>query len=181
MACDSPLKAFRSLERGEGGKPLVTFNPLKALNPTNPMLLPCGRCTGCRLERSRQWALRCVHESQLYQENCFITLTFADEHLPANYSVDVRDWQLFMKRLRKSLGSKKFAASRVVSTATGIFGLTIMLFSSITTLTIKYSIKKQLKICLCIPLNLFLLFGRLVIVLLAPLRSRAALMSRATS
>lgn len=107
MACDSPLKAFRSLERGEGGKPLVTFNPLKALNPTNPMLLPCGRCTGCRLERSRQWALRCVHESQLYQENCFITLTFADEHLPANYSVDVRDWQLFMKRLRKSLGSKK--------------------------------------------------------------------------
>lgn len=42
-----------------------------------------------------------MHEAQLYDQNCFLTLTFADEHLPENYSVDVRDLQLFMKRLRK--------------------------------------------------------------------------------
>lgn len=107
VPCDFPLKGFRSVERGSTGKPLITFNPLKAINSHLPLTIPCGRCTGCRLERSRQMALRCVHEAQLYDENCFVTLTFSDEHLPEDYSVHVRTWQLFMKRLRKSLGGKK--------------------------------------------------------------------------
>jgi hypothetical protein len=25
--------------------------------------IPCGRCIGCRLEYSRQWAMRCHHEA----------------------------------------------------------------------------------------------------------------------
>lgn len=107
MVCDFPLKGFRSVEKGSTGKPLITFNPLKAINSHLPLTIPCGRCTGCRLERSRQWALRCTHEAQLYDDNAFITLTFSDEHLPEDYSVHVRTWQLFMKRLRKSVGTKK--------------------------------------------------------------------------
>lgn len=51
--------------------------------------------------------MRCTHEAQLHKQNSFITLTFSDEHLPEDYSVHVRTWQLFMKRLRKALGSKK--------------------------------------------------------------------------
>lgn len=51
--------------------------------------------------------MRCVHEAQMHEANCFITLTYANEHLPEDYSVNVRTWQLFMKRLRKSLGCKK--------------------------------------------------------------------------
>lgn len=69
------------------------------------MMLPCGQCIGCRLERSRQWAIRCHHEASLYRRNCFITLTFNNENLPRNLSVDVRDYQLFMKRLRKEYGA----------------------------------------------------------------------------
>jgi len=107
VPCDYPLKGYRSTQKGESGKPLITFNPLKAMNSTNPLTIPCGRCTGCRLERSRQWGLRCTHEAQLYDENSFITLTYSDEHLPKDYSVHVREWQLFMKRLRKSLDNKK--------------------------------------------------------------------------
>lgn len=108
MGCDFPLKAFRAIEKHDRtGKPLLTFNPLKALNSTNPIDIPCGRCTGCRLEKSRQWAIRCVHESQLHTQNCFITLTFSDEHLPIDYSVSIRDWQLFAKKLRKSIEPKK--------------------------------------------------------------------------
>ena len=61
--------------------------------------LACGRCIGCRLERSRQWAVRCIHEAQLHEENCFITLTYKD--MPEGSSLDYRDFQLFMKRLRK--------------------------------------------------------------------------------
>ena len=75
--------------------------PLELIN------LPCGRCIGCRLERSRQWALRCVLEAKSHEENCFITLTYNDEHLPKNLSLLPRDLTLFFKRLRKSLGDKK--------------------------------------------------------------------------
>lgn len=63
--------------------------------------LRCGQCIGCRLERSRQWAIRCMHEASLHDQNCFITLTFADEHLPADRNLCVTHVQKFMKRLRK--------------------------------------------------------------------------------
>ncbi len=45
----------------------------------NPVKIPCGRCVGCRLERSRQWAVRCVHEASLYVNNCFVSLTYNDD------------------------------------------------------------------------------------------------------
>ncbi len=66
------------------------------------MAVPCGKCIGCRLEYSRKWAIRCVHEALLYVDNCFITLTYDEANLPANNSLCKRDFQLFMKRLRKS-------------------------------------------------------------------------------
>lgn len=67
--------------------------------------IPCGKCVGCRIDRSREWSTRCVHEASLHKANCFITLTFSDDNLPDDYSVHVRDMQLFMKRVRKVLGS----------------------------------------------------------------------------
>lgn len=69
--------------------------------------IPCGKCIGCRLERSRQWALRCMHEASQYDENVFLTLTYSPEHLPKDNMLHVRDFQLFMKRLRKSLDGQK--------------------------------------------------------------------------
>lgn len=51
--------------------------------------------------------MRCLHEAQLHPDNSMITLTYDDQHIPTNYSVDKREWQLFMKRLRKSLEPKK--------------------------------------------------------------------------
>lgn len=107
MPCYYPLKAYRSQERNpETGRYGVTFNATKALIEGSSLTLPCGRCIGCRLERSRQWALRMEHEAQLYDTNAFVTLTFADDKLPANYSVNVRDTQLFLKRLRKKFAQK---------------------------------------------------------------------------
>lgn len=44
-----------------------------------------------------------MHEASQHKANCFLTLTFNDEHLPLTNSVDKRDLQLFMKRLRKRL------------------------------------------------------------------------------
>lgn len=44
--------------------------------------------------------LRCVHESQLHKDNCFLTLTYDDEHLPYGGTLVPRDCVLFLKRLR---------------------------------------------------------------------------------
>jgi len=103
MGCEFPVKAYRTEEVSPSGKRLMTFNPLRALNSQNWILLPCNSCMGCRLERSRQWAVRMMHESKQYDQNCFITLTYSNEAVPQDFSVDLRHWQLFMKRLRKSL------------------------------------------------------------------------------
>lgn len=70
-----------------------------------PVEVPCGQCIGCRIDRSKQWAVRCVHEASLYERNCFITLTYNDAHLPENGSLVKKDFQDFMKRLRERFGS----------------------------------------------------------------------------
>lgn len=44
----------------------------------------------------------------MHLSNSYITLTYNDEHLPANASLDVTDWQKFMKRLRKKHGKMRF-------------------------------------------------------------------------
>jgi len=45
-------------------------------------------------------------EASQHKKNCFITLTYAKENLPKNKSLVKRDFQLFMKRLRKKYGAK---------------------------------------------------------------------------
>jgi hypothetical protein len=108
VACYFPSKAYRTPHGSDRG---LTFNASQALNPDNPISLPCGRCNGCRQDLSDEWAIRCKHEQQMHEANGFITLTYADDKLPADYSVDRRPLQLFLKRLRKSLaGQIKFFA-----------------------------------------------------------------------
>ena len=70
--------------------------------------LPCGRCVGCRLERSRQWAVRCMHEASMHMFNSFVTLTYDDNHLPEYNSLNYKHFQDFMKRLRKSHNGVRF-------------------------------------------------------------------------
>lgn len=100
------MRAYRTAAFDESGKRGITFNPHKATNEVDPFELPCGICTGCRLERARQWSIRMMHEARGWSANAFVTLTFSDEHLPADYGVHVEDVQKFMKRLRKSLPQK---------------------------------------------------------------------------
>lgn len=53
------------------------------------------------MQRMAHNAARITHEAQEWKENCFITLTYGTGNLPANASLEHRDYQLFMKRLRK--------------------------------------------------------------------------------
>lgn len=69
--------------------------------------IPCGQCLGCRLDKANEWAIRCVHEAKLYRRNCFITLTYNDDNLPADNSLHREHLQLFIKRLRRNLDYDK--------------------------------------------------------------------------
>lgn len=73
--------------------------------PGTEIELPCGQCAGCRLDYARQWAVRCCHEAQLHQDNCFLTLTYRD--IPNDASLQPADMRNFLKRLRKHLEPKK--------------------------------------------------------------------------
>lgn len=106
MPCYQPLRGYRALDvNPDTGKRPITFNANKAYTDLK-VTLPCGQCIGCRLDKSRQWAIRCSHEADLYEQNSFITLTYNDGHLPPLGSLQLRDFQLFMKRLRKKYGPK---------------------------------------------------------------------------
>lgn len=52
-------------------------------------------------------ATRIVHEARLYDFNQFITLTYNDQHLPRDLSLNHRHFQLFMKRLRRRFFASK--------------------------------------------------------------------------
>lgn len=73
------------------------------MNASQVLEVPCNNCMGCKLERSRQWSLRMMHEARYHSQNCFITLTYSDEEVPQDYGLNLRHLQLFFKRLRKSL------------------------------------------------------------------------------
>lgn len=100
MPCDSPLKGYRSKAVNPSGKRSIVFNPKEGFYDL-PMDIPCGRCDGCKLERSRQWACRCLLEARESDWNCFITLTYDEDHLPEDGSLKKVDFQDFMKRLRE--------------------------------------------------------------------------------
>ena len=68
MPCYSPLKGFVNLENGG-----IVFK--RSSIAGGSMEVACGQCLGCRLDHSRMWAIRIVHEAMLYDENSFITLT----------------------------------------------------------------------------------------------------------
>lgn len=96
MACTSP----RSVGFKSDGKTLA-WSPKDYDRQYIPFQLPCGKCIDCRLAYAREWAIRCVHEAQMHEDNIFATLTYSDEHLKSP-RLQYDDFQKFMKRLRKT-------------------------------------------------------------------------------
>ncbi len=106
MACITPLVGWMSKSVSEKGKRAVVFTPAEGL-AGRPVQVPCGQCIGCRLEYARGWAVRCMHEASMHDENCFITLTYDDEHLPEDGSLRKDHCQKFLKRLRsRNVGTR---------------------------------------------------------------------------
>lgn len=116
MPCYHPISAWQLLNvKTAKGKPSISFkNPFAKPTPNRVGIqVPCGQCIGCRLERSRQWAMRCVHEAHQYDLNAFITLTFAPfcpldgTKRDPTFSLYKDYFQKFMKRLRKAISPQR--------------------------------------------------------------------------
>lgn len=126
MACYSPLTAWRP---DQGGPLLWKESP-----NSREIEIACGQCVGCRLERSRQWAVRCIHEAQMHEVSSFITLTYDNDHVPKDSSLRYSDFQEFMRSLRDRLryaSSKQKLASVPKSTKTSGAGETALSFSRV--------------------------------------------------
>lgn len=104
MACVRPLTGWHSGKLTANGKPEIVFEGKRV---GDMLLLPCGRCIGCRLEYGRSWAVRCMHEASLHEENVYGTITYDDDHLPEGGTLVKKDCQDFMKRLRSRFHGRK--------------------------------------------------------------------------
>jgi len=97
MSCYRPNKGYR--------KPNGQFTFKRKGSTGVHTSVVCGKCIGCRLDNSRDWAVRSIHEAQTQEENgkesCFLTLTYDNDHLPKNGSLNFKHFQNFMKLLRK--------------------------------------------------------------------------------
>lgn len=107
MACYSPVVAWKSLTPNVRGRYTMRFKYDRFCGDT--VQLPCGKCTGCIIDRSHEWSIRIYQEASLYDRNSFVTLTYDDSHLPDDSRLDIRHLQLFWKRLRH-LGPVRYYA-----------------------------------------------------------------------
>ena len=126
--CTSQLYRVVDLQRKDKSKPgrqayFIYSDKNRDINEVYPFPrylstpIPCQNCIECRMAKASEWAFRCMKEAQEYKDNVMITLTYDDANLPKgikidsetgecseSYTLDHRDVQLFVKRLRKKYG-----------------------------------------------------------------------------
>lgn len=51
----------------------------------------CGQCMPCRFNKRRIWSHRIMLEAGQYKDNAFVTLSYADDYLPAGGNVVPKD------------------------------------------------------------------------------------------
>lgn len=134
MSCYHPKLMFPTGEfHSKSGKPVYSFvkdaDSRSFVNAADNgcIIVPCGKCIGCRLDYSRRWADRMMLELETSKKALFVTLTYDDCHVHMSYDEDTgeaygltlskRDCQLFMKMVRK-----KFSSVTVRFYASGEYG-----------------------------------------------------------
>lgn len=115
MSCYDPLLALDLGLDTETQKRRVKILPkrvdynlqlLRSRYGDSLLLLPCGKCVGCLQDYRSSWAVRILLEASLYENNCFITLTYRDECLPKDNKPHRDEFVRFFKRLRKAVGKE---------------------------------------------------------------------------
>ena len=98
MPCTRPIKGYR---HDDG---VVRFSRARSGDSVMATVV-CGQCAGCRKDRALEWAVRCYHENLWHGGvGQFVTLTYNEQSLPSGGSLVKKDFQDFMKRMRKRRG-----------------------------------------------------------------------------
>ena len=101
MPCFYPVSGYRAANGG--------FTTSRKDSPSGlEMMVPCGRCMGCRVIRRQEWKMRMMQEASLHAMNCFFTLTYDDDNLPKYGSLRMDDFSGFVKRLRSRIAPVRF-------------------------------------------------------------------------
>ena len=122
MACSRKNIGIIMPGRSRHGKQNIKIIGSALNNPgiRPDFLVDCGQCIVCRLDRSRIWATRIVHESKQHESACFLTLTYDDLHMPVRQSLDKSRLRTFFNDLRGRLGYAKLP--RIKFFAVGEYG-----------------------------------------------------------
>lgn len=86
---------------------------MKCLNPfylkEHDCHVPCGKCEACLKRRASGWSFRLAQQIKAATSAYFVTLTFNTNFVPISpngyMTLCKREFQLFMKRLRKISGT----------------------------------------------------------------------------
>lgn len=106
MKCADPVLCYID---GRGLKVYRNFSLASEITKRreHTQIFDCGKCIFCRKKRAYELACRCVLHSSLYEQNCFLTLTY-DESKPGYHNnFEYSDIQKFKKRLRRHCEPKK--------------------------------------------------------------------------
>jgi hypothetical protein len=90
--------------------PFRVKNKNKDINNQNLMIdVPCGKCLACKKRRASHWSFRLLEEAKTSTSACFLTLTYENPPISENgfHTLKKRDFQLFLKRLRKTCPTNK--------------------------------------------------------------------------
>lgn len=117
MPCYHPIDAYHYPNAGR-----VRFSRPQDGRLWKAVTVPCNHCIGCRTDRLQDWTNRAVLESQMHHDNCFITLTYDDEHLPLGYSLNPDDLVKFFKRLRSWIAANVPGNPKIKFRACGEYG-----------------------------------------------------------
>lgn len=115
MRCLYPIKASRCKKTDT-----VALWPKAEKDGHDPLEIPCGNCINCRMQDRLGWALRCTLEAAQWEVTTFATLTYNNDNCPM--SLELRDLQLFYKRLRRLLGAKKRGRRKLKHFSCGEYG-----------------------------------------------------------
>lgn len=142
MGCYKPLIRFYVPDNPEASGHIYTLRRFAIERAKNPnltyedliyrkdvMLIPCGQCIGCKIQKKQDWATRIEMEAKTWPKETvwFVTLTYDNEHIPGvnhetgevvreamylrrknshdlavNMTLWYEDIQNFLKRLRKA-------------------------------------------------------------------------------
>lgn len=98
MKCADPVLCFT----GKSGRIYRHFSLASPIIKTaHQQVFNCGKCIFCRKKKAQELAIRCVLHASLYDQNCFLTLTYNESNQGYHNRFNYSDIQKFKKKLRR--------------------------------------------------------------------------------